>query len=1090
MSINGLQQQYFANSLDGLTYLDVNGIAINGQDIDVDNLVPYTGATKPINAGVQPIRTSYAPLANNDVVNLLTLQNAVAYIEGINVANFVPYTGANANVNLGTHTLTATKVVAPTAEIDTVKVNSSGTDYSISISGSNLEFTNLSSGQKIYTDGASLWLPERLFAGETVYSLDSQLTGNQYFSYGTANQFSISVNGSGNYEIKDNTGTPVLELSKTTGLTVSKLTISSVPSATPTYALGVNGSGGVVSFPVPTATNILPLNNTWTGTNTFNNNVVMGDTYSTNVNSAFASVQPQIANQTNLASGGSDFTGAMPVSVLTKPSTYYNLGGAGNLGMSVGLDLGYTGGSLTAGASTTITGTWTANTVSSRIATITFDVSAHIGKSLRCVWEGVNSPYFLVSPYPYFTVVNGATTVFSSPQPIVGTNTFAWNFTPTVGLTTITITLQASGTPSIPALAWTGFSIKQISPSRLAYKTGAKYTAMFTNMIASQLMYLSVYQYTTAGGTPLAISDISNIPITTSAQTITITFSVNIFPTNLGTVIFFFQPTSANQYVRFDSATITRADMTVSGNIQSNVVANGAIVSANPTGNSGNGTVVNMTAFNGAFGSIEVYDNVNLSSANKLPLALQAYGGNVGIGLVNPTQKLQVAGRACFGYIPTSKRGIIIDNEDAYGTNPCIQGVDTVFGASAIAINPAGGYIAIGKTVPTQALDVSGDGARIQVESNTASNAVVQIKTNANTSYIFTNQSGHLEMYPSNIETKRLLFQGIADISGGDNHAVANGYMQTGSLTIGDPRRNYGGSGSFWTSNTAGFMMECLDNTEFAVHDAGNSVMSFMYYSGSVFTIGRNMGWGVSNTRIMGQLQARNNMTVQNGDDSFCYYGPNATWGATMAVGAGTNKGVCQVFTTDGNLHIDARNGNGIYYGYHPNAVGNPNPHYFYGSDIRFQSGLPFQNASYCYPVCLQGSQLFYSQCMQRRIYSNNSVAWGGGVNMTYAFYKNSSNVSVKISGKLSYYVGGNIRAYPYIRTYSQTWGTFTYWSLEAFTNVGSNHTTFPFEVVLNYNDLSSPYWHDIYIYNSANCITDGNDQLWVNIQILPMSDY
>jgi hypothetical protein len=1096
-SISGLQNNPTnnLNTIDGLQIINATSIYDNGVLVDTTNLVPYTGATQTINAGAQNIQTTHAPVAGNDVVNLTTLQNAILYVEGISAANFVPYTGATGNTNLGTNSLTAanitatTKLTTSTAQANLINVMSAGDDYSVSINTNNLEFKNLTTNEKIYTDGGSLWLPSRLFVSDTVYTVDNQLTGKQYFRYGTSSQFSEGVNVNDNYQISDDTGASVLELSKTTGATVSKLNITSVPSATPTYALGVNGIGSVVSFPVPSATNIFPLNNTWTGTNTFNNTVVMGDTYTTNVNSAFASVQPQIANTTNLASGGTDFTGTMPVCVLTKPSTYYNLNGAGTLAMSVGLDLGYTGGSFTAGASTTITGSWTANTVNNRIAIITFDVSSHIGKSLRCVWEGVNSPYFLVSPYPYFTVVNGSTTVFSSPQPIVGTNTFAWNFTPTVGLTTITITLQASGTPSIPALAWTGFSIKQISPSRLAYKTGAKYTATFTNILASQNMTFSVYQYNTSGGSPLAISDISNMPITTSAQTITITFSVNIFPTNLGTVVFFFQPSSANQYVRFDSMTLTRADMTVSGNIQSNVVANAAIVSANPSGNSGNGSIINMSAFNGSYGSIECFDNVNATSANKLPLVLQGYGGNVGIGVVNPTQKLQVAGRGCFGYIPSSKRGIFIDNEDSYGTNPCIQGVDSVFGASAIAINPVGGYVAIGKTVPTQALDVSGDGARIQVESNTASNAVVQVKTNSNTSYMFTNQSGHLEMYPGNID-KHLLFQGVGCINGGDNYAVKNGYMQTGSLTIGDPRRNYGGSGSYWTSNTAGLMMECVDNTEIAVHDAGNNVSSFMYYLGNVFTIGRNMGWGVANTRIAGQLQARSNMTVQNGDDSFCYYGPNATWNTTMAIGAGTNKGVCQVFCTDGNLHIDARNGNAIYYGYHPNAAGNPNPHYFYGNNIQFQSGLPFQNAAYCYPVCLQGTQLFYSQCMQRRIYSNNSVAWTGGTNITYAFYKNSSNVSVKISGKFSYYVSGNIRAYPYIRTYSQSWGTYTYWSLEAFTNVGSNHTTFPFEVVLNYNDLSSPYWHDIYIYNAANCISDTNDQLWVNIQILPMSDY
>jgi hypothetical protein len=48
-----------------------------------------------------------------------------------------------------------------------------------------------------------------------------------------------------------------------------------VVSATPTLALGVDGSGNLNTFAVPSATNILPLNNTFTGSNQFNNSVVV-----------------------------------------------------------------------------------------------------------------------------------------------------------------------------------------------------------------------------------------------------------------------------------------------------------------------------------------------------------------------------------------------------------------------------------------------------------------------------------------------------------------------------------------------------------------------------------------------------------------------------------------------------------------------------------------------------------------------------------------------------------------------------------------------------------------------------------------------
>ena len=65
--------------------------------------------------------------------------------------------------------------------------------------------------------------------------------------------------------------------------------------------------------------------------------------------------------------------------------------------------------------------------------------------------------------------------------------------------------------------------------------------------------------------------------------------------------------------------------------------------------------------------------------------------------------------------------------------------------------------VGIGTALPDQRLHVFGDGARISVESNTANNAVMQMKTNANTSYLFTDQSGQLQIYPGSTSNHILL---------------------------------------------------------------------------------------------------------------------------------------------------------------------------------------------------------------------------------------------------------------------------------------------------------------------------------------------
>ena len=62
-------------------------------------------------------------------------------------------------------------------------------------------------------------------------------------------------------------------------------------------------------------------------------------------------------------------------------------------------------------------------------------------------------------------------------------------------------------------------------------------------------------------------------------------------------------------------------------------------IRSNSTGN--NASII-MTSTYGAFGSIECYNYNNVNT--KLSIGINAYGGNVGIGLTNPSQKLEVSG--------------------------------------------------------------------------------------------------------------------------------------------------------------------------------------------------------------------------------------------------------------------------------------------------------------------------------------------------------------------------------------------------------------------------------------------------------------
>lgn len=80
-----------------------------------------------------------------------------------------------------------------------------------------------------------------------------------------------------------------------------------------------------------------------------------------------------------------------------------------------------------------------------------------------------------------------------------------------------------------------------------------------------------------------------------------------------------------------------------------------------------------------------------------------------------------------------------------------------------------------------------------------------------------------------------------------------------------------------------------------------------------------NVGIGTSSPSY--KLDVMGNMRVVSGDNSYSYYGPNATWGGQLYVGASPNRATtntAQVIATDGNLHLDSgTNGKATYVNYY-----------------------------------------------------------------------------------------------------------------------------------------------------------------------------
>ena len=200
-------------------------------------------------------------------------------------------------------------------------------------------------------------------------------------------------------------------------------------------------------------------------------------------------------------------------------------------------------------------------------------------------------------------------------------------------------------------------------------------------------------------------------------------------------------------------------------------------------------------------------------------LTLQAIGGSVGIGTTNPLQILQVGDGARLRISNGASDYTLIgtkDVDDANNTRIVISGNTRA--------SPYNGNIEYISTSGAHAFYTSAANERMRILNN-----------------------GNIGIGTNNARCK-LEIKGAVGINNGNSYPTANNYMQAGSLTIGDMTLNYGG-GSDWSANTAGLMLECLDKTEIAVHDAGNKVQSLMFFEGGAgvnrITIGRNFSpWG------------------------------------------------------------------------------------------------------------------------------------------------------------------------------------------------------------------------------------------------------
>jgi hypothetical protein len=438
---------------------------------------------------------------------------------------------------------------------------------------------------------------------------------------------------------------------------------------------------------------------------------------------------------------------------------------------------------------------------------------------------------------------------------------------------------------------------------------------------------------------------------------------------------------------------------------------------------------------------VKTLTDISKEPPPNLPPGTLLYGGNVGVGTTAPADKLTVqTATENYGIIHTD--GTVSVGTYVSATNGGYVGTKsnhklnfmTNNGVARLTIDTAG-FVGINTQTPTAPLDIQG---------------YIRMGNYAGGNY-------------DNIQFLR-------GTTGSEfpNIRCQENYFGLYTTTAGG-----------WVSDSQPGDMVMRPNISFRVGRGGQSYL----------VCHQNTNVGINIATPAYKLAVAGNMRVQSGNDSMTVYGANATWGAYLIVGSGTDRSggaTAQVISTNGNLHLDAGNNNDMYYGYYANARGTPNPHRWFGGNYVWDS-VPQNTSPYSQPVMFDGNTFRRSQCVAKAVYNSNSVAWGGGVNMTYAFYNYNTAVQVVLTGRYSGYWTSSVQCEFIVRIYNQSSGAYYYYQLNTFTNNTYNHVSMPLNLHIGNTGVG---WNDVYVYVNFGLATDGNDHLQVNALTFPVGGY
>lgn len=1119
MSVNGLTQQYIPPTLDGLNVVEADQIYIDGELVNLDNLVPYTGATRTVDVGIFPIKTSYLAAANEDVVNKerldLTVNNIVASIG----ANFLSKTNpadqtVASKVSFSSDLIVADEKVANLASKVVVDANYRNLITSASVSvGQNFgTITNALGVYQSTTDIASgipILIAFPITSGKrysfTIEMLVEDPTYTWYVDF---------------YQSVDN-------INPVTGGVIGNFIF---PQGSTSYTLS-----GYTFQALTTGNVIIPVSND----------------------------APSPSNQ----------------AVKWKNLTVYEEGVAlTNVSMPSQL------------ADRVVVLNEKKQLVSSGINTTKLGYLDNVSSDIQTQLNSKANTSDLANYLPLTGgTLSGALTVNAA----------------------LTVGNRFLGTPdNIPSgNFWMGLQGSGSETQRLALSfVGSSTTGEVSEVLISKPLNLDTNKITTSY-VPVNGVDLTNKTYVDGAITgAGALYVLKAGDTMTGNLTLSGTGTTAGVLAK-------RFYLAARGDNQDDVAGAKVYGPWYGLGDSGITGFIGKPCLTGYYGC---------ALRSGLGYMVVAENGNVGIGTTDPKTQLSIArdiayaDRASNPFKAQTTIKSLTNGQRLYlgayytgGEGSCsvIQSSDfysELDHGAHLLINPLGGNVGIG-TDPSAPLHIkssggsnpSTNGLYVYNTDNTAGqDSIVSIRVggssagDAYTSYDIANEYGWttglrnsdnsyiISKGWSSLGDPHTYFYnyGIVDIKGGSGGVWGKDYAKNaGTLIIGRTDTNYGGQVGLATANAAGLLMECADHTEIQIHDSGARLASWMYYYSNKFYVGRDSGWGTTETEFRGttnvysaganssggatfyvnnqgsgnsfavmylsslgancywflnsqdrsadggprtatirndngslrlQSSGGNGFTIDEnsgytrkygGDNSKILYGPNASWGAYLVVGAGPNEvgsSKAQIISTNGNLHIDAGYSNDIYLGLYPNIAGNPNNIRLYGTTTFIDTANLYRgpNPSTLYSVQTNNTE---NRLMLRDYdgfvrhgqvatfnYANNNIAWVGGYYVSSAFYKRRyATVVFNWSGSCYSNSGGP--AVIYIRVINQATGKIAQeWGYRFWHNLTGVHTSFTVPLVFAFDEADG--WYDIQGWASGgNVWSDGNDNLWWNVLVI-----